>query len=71
MNGAGDERIQELAPRLWEKEGMPAGRDLDHWLRAEALLAGEVPQGDTTPAEPGGGELLLGIMNPGAGHGPL
>jgi hypothetical protein len=32
------ERRTEIAKRaydLWELEGRPAGRDLDHWLRAE------------------------------------
>lgn len=29
-------RIQERAHAHWETEGRPEGRDLDHWLRAEA-----------------------------------
>jgi len=28
-------RIREWAYDLWEKEGRPTGRDLDHWLEAE------------------------------------
>ena len=28
--------IAERAYRIWEGEGRPTGRDLDHWLRAEA-----------------------------------
>ncbi|NBB71299.1 MAG: DUF2934 domain-containing protein [Alphaproteobacteria bacterium] len=27
--------IRERARELWEAEGRPAGRALDHWLRAE------------------------------------
>ena len=27
--------IRERAYQLWEQEGRPEGRDLDHWLRAE------------------------------------
>lgn len=28
-----------LAYRIWEAEGKPDGRDLEHWLKAEAELA--------------------------------
>ena len=28
------------AYHIWEAEGKPAGKDFDHWLRAEAELAG-------------------------------
>ncbi len=27
--------VKEAAYYIWEKEGRPHGRDLDHWLRAE------------------------------------
>jgi hypothetical protein len=30
--------IRERAYAIWEEEGRPEGRDLDHWLRAEADL---------------------------------
>ena len=30
-----NERISEHAYRLWEKEGQPADRALDHWVEAE------------------------------------
>jgi hypothetical protein len=33
--------IAERAYRIWEGEGRPCGRDLDHWLRAEAELGAE------------------------------
>jgi len=29
------QRISEKAYRLWETEGQPQGRDLDHWVQAE------------------------------------
>ena len=32
-------KIAERAHRLWESEGQPHGRAVDHWLRAEAELA--------------------------------
>ena len=28
------------AYRIWEAEGKPHGKDFDHWLKAEADLAG-------------------------------
>ncbi len=28
------------AYHIWEAEGKPIGKDFDHWLRAEAELAG-------------------------------
>ncbi|HEV3177804.1 MAG TPA: DUF2934 domain-containing protein [Stellaceae bacterium] len=32
--------IAKRAYAIWEVEGRPSGRDLDHWLRAEAELQG-------------------------------
>ena len=33
------EKIEQLAYRLWEKEGRPQGRALANWLKAERLLS--------------------------------
>ena len=30
-----DRWVSEAAYFIWEREGHPHGRDLDHWLRAE------------------------------------
>jgi hypothetical protein len=27
--------VRQAAYYIWEKEGRPAGREMDHWLRAE------------------------------------
>ncbi len=35
------DRVRLIAYRLWEEEGHPQGRALDHWLRAEEIRAGE------------------------------
>ncbi|MEK7214702.1 MAG: cyclic nucleotide-binding domain-containing protein [Chloroflexota bacterium] len=44
--------LRELAYRLWQEEGMPDGRDLDHWFRALALQRGEEePLEGTQPGE--------------------
>jgi hypothetical protein len=32
------QRISECSYQLWEREGRPDGRDLDHWLQAEQEL---------------------------------
>lgn len=33
-----DDEIAAYAYKLWEAEGRPNGRDLDHWLQAKAHL---------------------------------
>jgi hypothetical protein len=32
-----DDKVRVIAYRLWEQEGRPDGRALDHWPKAEAL----------------------------------
>lgn len=34
------DQIARLAFDIWEKEGRPHGRHMEHWLEAESLLAG-------------------------------
>ena len=41
------EDIGRLAYLIWEREGQPQGRQLDHWLQAESILMALVE-----PAEP-------------------
>ena len=31
-------KIEQRAYEIWENEGGPHGRDMDHWLRAEAEI---------------------------------
>lgn len=33
-----EEQIKQLAHTLWEQEGRPEGRDLDHYLTAKQIL---------------------------------
>lgn len=33
--------VAALAQRIYEREGRPEGKAMDHWLRAEAQLIGE------------------------------
>lgn len=32
-----DDEVRLIAYRIWEEEGQPDGRDLEHWLKAEAI----------------------------------
>ena len=41
MNTAIEERIRTRAYELWEAEGRPEGREVDHWLQAAQGLAAE------------------------------
>jgi hypothetical protein len=33
-----EEQIRELAYNIWEREGRPDGRDVDHYMRAKQIL---------------------------------
>jgi hypothetical protein len=37
-----EERIRAIAYALWEEEGCPHGRDLEHWNRATELVDAEI-----------------------------
>ncbi|WP_158914517.1 DUF2934 domain-containing protein [Caulobacter sp. S45] len=43
------ERIRNRAYEIWEQEGRPEGRDVDHWDKATRDLAGATS--DTGPSE--------------------
>jgi hypothetical protein len=60
-----ERRIRERAYAIWEREGRPHGKDLEHWRRAEAeIAAGERPPGATgddgavAAAEPDAGSTV-------------
>jgi hypothetical protein len=42
-------RIRELAYRMWEDEGRPIDRQLDHWLQAEQLMTSAPPVPERAP----------------------
>ena len=42
-----EEAIRQRAHALWQQEGRPDGRDLEHWLRAEAEICGKKYAGVT------------------------
>ena len=35
---ANDKEIRELAYNIWEKEGRPQGKDVEHYIRAKTIL---------------------------------
>jgi hypothetical protein len=41
MSYPGSEEVRERAYRIWESEGKPHGRDLEHWLQAERELSAD------------------------------
>jgi uncharacterized protein YoxC len=46
-----DEDIRQIAYKLWQEEGCPDGRHLDHWFKAEAIWRArqEAAQPDQQP----------------------
>ena len=46
-----EEEIRDLAYRIWEEEGYPEGRNLEHWVKAEAILKARNGQPANGPAE--------------------
>jgi hypothetical protein len=32
-----NEKIREFAYRIWQEEGCPDGRDVEHWIRAQMI----------------------------------
>lgn len=49
-----DQKLQERAYDIWEREGRPADRAGEHWLQAEAELSGATgPSSSSAAAAPG------------------
>jgi len=45
------ERVAKAAYELWEKDGKPEGKDLEHWFKAEAQLGENVHQENVEATE--------------------
>jgi len=41
MSGERERNIRERAYAIWEKEGRPDGKSVDHWLQAEGEIGNE------------------------------
>ncbi len=52
-NSGTAEKIAQCAYYIWEQEGQPEGRSLEHWRRAEVQIRGgnSAPAGAETPDE--------------------
>ena len=48
MTAEEEQQIRDRAYSIWEQEGRPHGRDVDHRLRAEAEIAADRSRGGTT-----------------------
>lgn len=44
-----NDEVRGRAYAIWETEGKPEGRDLDHWLQAERESAGVIPPPEDGP----------------------
>ena len=44
------EEVEHRAYEIWEREGRPEGRDIEHWFAAERQLLGADVQVTQTPA---------------------
>lgn len=42
-----EEQIRRLAYSIWETEGYPEGRDIEHWLKAETLWRSKTSEQDS------------------------
>jgi hypothetical protein len=74
MSDSDHERIAKKAHELWEAEGHPHGRDMDHWVQAKEIVALHDSAGDallprdtgaTTPVE----EMSIAVGNEGEAPG--
>ncbi len=53
------ERIRARAYRLWEEDGRPEGREVEHWDKARILVAIEVDRTSLIPVAPDRSEDAL------------
>jgi hypothetical protein len=49
MNYLDESEIAKRSYLIWETEGRPDGKALDHWLRAKAALESEAAPGASAP----------------------
>jgi hypothetical protein len=48
-----ERRIRDRAYSIWEEEGRPAGRDIEHWLRAAQEIAAMAGKNAASPEAQG------------------
>jgi Protein of unknown function (DUF2934) len=42
----GDQRLREIAHRIWEEEGRPEGQEQRHWQMAKDIVGDEKIEGE-------------------------
>lgn len=62
--GDPEDRVSARAYALWEAEGRPEGRHVDHWLQAEREMAGEGVAADGSDASLATGSDDASLDNP-------
>jgi hypothetical protein len=50
-----EKRIRDLAYRLWEEDGFPEGRELEHWNKAREQIEREEAEGQSGATKPKNG----------------
>jgi hypothetical protein len=63
MNDDLVQRVRERAYKIWEENGRPDGREIEHWLQAERDLSrdrGQAP--DISSSEEEGGFRRLSLL---------
>ena len=63
MESDRDARIRERAYAIWEREGQPHGRHVEHWIQAKAEIAAE-EQTASDKARPVGASTAPGAAQP-------
>jgi hypothetical protein len=53
-----EQRIRDIAYFLWEEEGRPEGRALEHWAAAEALVDAQDAESSNSEDDARGEPLL-------------
>jgi DUF2934 family protein len=48
-----EDQIQRIAYQLWEEDGCPQGRSLEHYFKAEAIVLFQQKQGVDAPSSSG------------------
>ena len=63
-----EEQIRREAYLLWQKEGRPPGRELEHWEAARELVRHRAPETAAAGGRPGDEPVLqeTGAVEPGA-----
>lgn len=57
-NSMSEQKIREHAYAIWQSEGCPHGRDLDHWLAAERQIMSVPPELATGQRSPMAGRTM-------------